>query len=185
MEKIKTALSGAYIIVPEVFGDRRGWFMESYNEGKFRRLGITTVFRQDNHSYTERKGTLRGLHFQTSPMAQTKLLRCIRGEIMDVAVDLRAGSPTYLKWTSAVLSEENKRFIYLPAGLAHGFLTLTDNVEVQYKVDNLYSREHDMSIAWNDSAIGVEWGISAPILSEKDKSAMPLGSRVFFNYEER
>lgn len=156
--------------------------MESYNEENFHRLGIDTVFRQDNHSFTAQKGTLRGLHFQRDPMCQAKLLRCIRGEILDIAVDLRAGSPAYLKWTSAVLSEENKRFIYLPQGFAHGFLTLTDNVEVQYKVDNLYSKEHDMSIAWNDPEIGVDWGISDPILSEKDKNAEPLGGRVFFSY---
>lgn len=184
MRKIETALHGVYIIEPDVYGDSRGWFMESYNEEKFRQLGIDTVFHQDNHSYTAKKGTVRGLHFQTEPMAQTKLLRCIRGEITDVAVDLRKGSPTYLKWISAVLNEENKRFIYLPKGFAHGFLTMTDNVGVQYKVDNLYSREHDMSVAWNDTSICVDWGIYNPILSEKDRTAEPLDSRIFFSYGE-
>ncbi len=171
MNLIKTDIEGLVVIEPQVFGDHRGWFMETYSEEKFKELGIDTVFVQDNQSYSAQKGTLRGLHFQNNPKSQTKLIRCTRGTIVDVVVDLRKNSPTYKKWFSIELSAENKKQLYIPKGFAHGFVTLTDDVEVQYKVDEFYSKEHDRSIRFDDESIGVEWGIENPILSQKDLSA--------------
>ncbi len=171
MEIIKTEIEEVKIIKPAVFGDNRGWFYESYNKEKLAVLGIETVFVQDNRSYSAAKGTLRGIHFQKNPMAQTKLISCTRGKILDVAVDLRKGSPTYLKWVSVELSEENKLMLYIPKGFGHGFVTLTEDVEVLYKVDEFYSRENDRSIKFNDEEIGVNWGIDSPVLSEKDLNA--------------
>ena len=171
MDKFTTALPGVYLIKPQVFGDTRGWFMETYSRADFDALGLRTVFVQDNHSYTAHKGTLRGLHFQNDPMAQSKLVRVLHGTVTDVAVDLRKGSPTYLQWAKFVLSAENKQMLYLPRGFAHGFLTLTDDVEFLYKVDNFYSKECDRSIRFDDPAIGIDWAIEQPILSQKDQSA--------------
>ena len=127
---------------------------------------------QDNQSYSAQKGTLRGLHFQKNPMAQSKLLRCTRGKILDVAVDIRKDSPTYKKWYAVELSAENKKQFFMPKGMAHGFVTLTDDVEVQYKVDAVYAPECDRSIRFDDPEIGVEWGIADPVLSEKDLKAV-------------
>ena len=174
MEKIETKLDGVYIMEPKVFGDHRGYFMETYSERVFRELGIDNVFVQDNESFTAQKGTLRGLHFQNDPMSQTKIVRVLQGAVMDVAVDLRKGSPTYLQWEAVELSEENKRMFYIPRGFAHGFLTLTDNVKFVYKVDNLYSPECDRSIRFDDPQIGVAWGTKNPILSQKDLNAPNL-----------
>jgi dTDP-4-dehydrorhamnose 3,5-epimerase len=174
MNVIPTELSGVYIIEPQVFGDNRGWFMETYSQINFEKHGIDVTFVQDNHSFSAQKGTLRGLHFQNSPMAQTKLVSCTRGAIMDVAVDIRKGSPNYKKWVAVELSEENKKQLFIPKGFAHAFLTLTDNVEVQYKVDEFYSKECDRSIRYNDSSIGVDWGDIKPVLSDKDKNAALL-----------
>ena len=171
MEIRETFIPEVKLIVPDVFGDNRGWFYESYSYEKFKDLGIYAVFVQDNRSFSQSKGTLRGLHFQKAPRAQSKLICCTRGEILDVAVDLRKGSPTYLKWISARLSEENKHFLFIPQGFAHGFVTLTDNVEVLYKVDDYYSKENDRSIRFNDESIGINWGICNPILSQKDINA--------------
>ena len=171
MKLIETDLPGVYIIEPKVFEDERGWFMESYSYKAFKDLGIDTIFVQDNHSYSKRAGTLRGIHFQNDPMAQAKLVRCTKGKILDVAVDLRKGSPTYKKWIMVELSQENKRMLYIPKGFGHAFLTLTDDVEVQYKVDQYYSKEHDRSIRWNYPEIGIDWPIKNPILSEKDRNA--------------
>ena len=171
MKIIDTDLAEVKIVEPQVFGDNRGWFYESYSFEKLAKLGIDVKFVQDNRSYSMEKGTLRGIHFQKSPMAQTKIITCTRGEILDVAVDLRKNSPTYLKWTSVRLSEENKLMLFIPKGFGHGFVTLTEDVEVLYKVDEYYSREHDRSIRFDDRVIGVDWGISDPILSEKDKAA--------------
>ena len=128
MKKIETKIKGVYIIEPAVFGDNRGWFMETYNQKAFSDLGIDSVFVQDNMSFSATKGTLRGLHYQKEPYAQAKLVRCTRGKVVDVAVDIREGSPTYGEYVTCELSEENKRMFYLPKGMAHGFLTLTDNV---------------------------------------------------------
>ena len=135
MNIIRTEIEDVLIIEPKVFGDHRGWFTETYSKAKFQELGIDVDFVQDNHSMSAQKGTLRGLHFQIDPKSQTKLVRCTKGKILDVAVDLRKGSSTYKKWIGIKLSEENKKQLLIPKGFAHGFLTLTDDVEVQYKVD--------------------------------------------------
>lgn len=166
-----TKLDGVVIIEPDVFTDDRGWFFESYNQAKFKALGIETVFVQDNHSLSSEAGVLRGLHFQNPPKAQTKLVRCTYGALLDVVVDLRKNSPTFKQWFSIELTAENKKMLYVPAGCAHGFLTLEPNSELQYKVDNHYSKEHDRSIRWNDPEIGIDWGISDPILADKDRNA--------------
>lgn len=171
MEIINTEINEVKIIKPQVFGDNRGWFYESYSYEKLKNLGIETVFIQDNRSYSSQKGTLRGIHFQKTPYAQTKLICCTKGKILDVAVDLRKGSPTYLKWVKVELSEENKYMLYIPKGFGHGFVTLSDDVEVLYKVDEYYNKESDRSIKFDDKEIGVDWGISSPVLSQKDLSA--------------
>jgi dTDP-4-dehydrorhamnose 3,5-epimerase len=168
----RTNLDGVIIIEPNVFGDHRGWFMETYNEANFLEAGINIKFVQDNQSFSAAKGTLRGLHYQLDPKAQTKLVRCTRGAIYDVAVDIRKGSPTFGKWFGIKLSAENKKQLLIPKGFAHGFMTFTDDVEVQYKVDELYAPEHDRCIIWNDPQIGIEWPIDIiPILSAKDEKA--------------
>lgn len=171
MSIIQTDLEGVHIIEPQVCGDERGWFCEVYSKGKFADSGLDIDFIQDNHSFSAKKGTLRGLHFQNNPKAQTKLVRCTRGSILDVAVDIRKGSPTYLKWVAVELSEQNKKQLLVPKGFAHGFLTLSDDVEVQYKVDECYYPALDRSIRFDDPEIGVSWKIDKPILSEKDKNA--------------
>lgn len=183
MKKIETGLDGAVIIEPDIFGDARGWFYESYSKTKLEQLGIYVDFVQDNRSYSAQKGTLRGLHCQTEPKAQSKLLTCLRGAILDVAVDIRKGSPTYMKWTSVELSGENKRMFFIPKGCLHGFVTLTPDVEVSYKVDEYYSPENDRSIRFDDPSIGVDWGVENPILSAKDENAPLLAdSDVEFNF---
>ncbi|KAF0091886.1 MAG: dTDP-4-dehydrorhamnose 3 5-epimerase [Fusobacteria bacterium] len=171
MNIVKTDIEDVLIIEPKVFGDHRGWFTETYSKEKFKELGIDIDFIQDNHSLSAENGTLRGLHFQLEPKAQTKLVRCTKGKILDVAVDLRAGSPTYKKWVGVELSDENKKQLLVPKGFAHGFLTLTDDAEVQYKVDEYYSPENDRGIRFDDPEIGINWGIENPILSEKDLNA--------------
>ena len=183
MNIIKTDIEDVITIEPKVFGDHRGWFTETYSKEKFREFGINIDFIQDNHSLSAQKGTLRGLHFQLNPKAQTKLVRCTKGKILDVAVDIREGSPTYKKWVAVELTEENKKQLLVPKGFAHGFITLTDNVEVQYKVDEYYSPENDRSIRYDDPEIGVDWGIEDPILSEKDLNAPLLkDSNINFKY---
>ncbi|MEG0125871.1 MAG: dTDP-4-dehydrorhamnose 3,5-epimerase [Clostridia bacterium] len=174
MIRIDTAVPGVLIIEPQLFGDHRGYFMETYSNKTFRDLGIESVFVQDNQSFTAQIGTLRGIHFQNAPMSQAKLVRVTRGAVMDVAVDLRRGSTTYLKWISAELSAENKRMLFIPRGFGHGFVTLTNDVEFVYKVDNLYSKKCDRGIRFDDPSIGVEWGISNPILSQKDTTSPML-----------
>ena len=173
MKKIETEIKDVYIIEPDCFGDHRGFFMETYNQKKFHELGIETNFIQDNMSYSAKKGTLRGLHYQRAPYSQAKLVRCTRGVVIDVAVDLRKGSPTYGKWTACELSAENKRMFYIPRGFGHGFLTLTDDVEFEYKVDNLYNKDSEGGVKYNDKTINVDWGSllkgTEPILSDKDK----------------
>jgi dTDP-4-dehydrorhamnose 3,5-epimerase len=185
MQRIETGLDGVFILEPRVFGDHRGWFMETYSEKVFAELGIQSRFVQDNQSFTARKGTLRGLHFQNDPMAQAKVVRVTRGAVRDVAVDLRKGSPTYLKWVAVELSEENKRMLYLPRGFGHGFLTLTEDVEFVYKVDNLYDAALDRSVRFDDPEIGVDWGVKDPVLSRKDLEAPLLrDSDCNFTWEE-
>lgn len=150
--------------------DRRGWFSESFNEMALAERGITCRFVQDNQSMSVRKGTVRGLHFQTPPMAQAKLVRVLRGAILDVAVDIRRGSPTYGQFVTAELSADNGRQLYVPVGFAHGFCTLEDNTEVSYKVSAFYSPQHDSGLRWNDPTIGIPWPIKSDsiIVSEKD-----------------
>ena len=185
MKKIETALPGVFILEPVVHGDHRGYFMETYSQNTFEALGINNVFVQDNQSFSAQKGTLRGIHFQNDPMAQAKLVRVNRGAVLDVAVDLRKGSPTYKQWVTVELSAENKRMFFIPRGFGHGFVTLTDDVEFVYKVDNLYSKECDRGIRYNDPAIGVDWGDVEPILSQKDTTSPLLAdSDCNFIYEE-
>lgn len=169
MKITKTKLDGVVIIEPEVFGDNRGFFMESWNKKKMAEAGLDYDFVQDNHSKSTVKGTLRGIHFQKGDKAQAKLVRCVKGAVFDVAVDLRRNSPTFKQWVGVELSEENKRQLLIPRGFGHGFVTLTDDVEFLYKADNYYAPEADAGIRWNDPEIGVEWGVEEPILSEKDK----------------
>jgi len=185
MKKIETKLPGVYIIEPQVHGDHRGYFMETYSTKAFADIGIDTVFVQDNQSFTAKKGTLRGIHFQNNPMAQAKLVRVTRGAVLDVAVDLRKGSPTYRQWIGVELSSKNKRMLFIPRGFGHGFVTLADDVEFCYKVDNLYSRECDRGVRFDDPAIGVDWGVSEPVLSRKDtESPMLEESDCNFVFEE-
>ena len=182
MNVIETALAGVRILEPQVFGDARGWFMESWSKKKMEDAGITVDFVQDNHSFSAQKGTLRGLHYQLNPMAQAKLLRVSRGAIFDVAVDIRRGSPTYTKWVGVELTAENYRQLFIPRGFAHGFITLTDDVEVQYKADNFYAPTCDGNIRWDDPEIGVAWPLAPVVLSEKDAKAPLLSARTELNF---
>lgn len=160
------------LIKPRRFGDHRGFFSETYNKRALAEAGIALDFVQDNHSMSAQPGTLRGLHFQTPPAAQDKLVRVVRGAIWDVAVDLRPGSPTYGRWVGADLSAENWTQILIPAGFAHGFLTLTPDTEVEYKVTAFYAPDHDKGLAWDDPDLAIDWplpaGVEHPILSDKD-----------------
>ncbi|MEG1495407.1 MAG: dTDP-4-dehydrorhamnose 3,5-epimerase [Bacilli bacterium] len=177
MNIIETKLEDCYIIEPDVHGDNRGYFMETHNVNKLKELGINVTFVQANESFTAKKWTLRGLHFQTNPYNQAKLVRCINGAIYDVAVDLRKDSKTYKDWIKVELSGENHRQLYLPRGFAHGFLTLTDNVTFCYEVDNDYNFASDAGIRYNDPDINVDWGLPSgvePLLSEKDTKAPVL-----------
>lgn len=186
MNVIKTDLLDVLILEPQVYGDHRGWFMETWSARKMVESGLYYNFVQDNHSFSAQKGTLRGLHFQKGEGAQAKLVRCGKGAVLDVAVDLRRGSPTYKKWVGVELSAENKRQLLIPRGFAHGFLTLTDDVEFLYKADNYYNLEADRNIIWNDKEIKVSWGIMNPIVSEKDAKAPKLCQcDVDFVYEEK
>jgi len=171
MNFIETEIKDLILIVPEKFGDNRGWFFESYNYQKYSSNGITTRFVQDNHSLSVQKGVLRGMHFQLAPYAQSKLVRCTRGKIYDVAIDLRKNSPTYLKWFGVELSDENQHQLFIPKGFAHGFITLSENCEVQYKVDEYYNKESDRSIRYDDPIINIKWPIEVKSISEKDKNA--------------
>jgi len=163
-----TGIPGLWLYAPKVFKDDRGFFMESYNQATFEAQGLSLAFIQDNHAYSRTKGVLRGLHFQFPPRAQTKLVRVTHGEVLDVVVDLRAGSPTYGQWKSFVLSGENFLQLLVPKGFAHGYLTLTPDVEFLYKVDDVYAPDCDSGIVWNDPDLGIDWGITDPVLSPKD-----------------
>jgi len=157
------------LIEPKVFQDGRGFFMETYKFSEFAEFGITERFVQDNHSQSK-KGVIRGLHYQNPPKAQGKLVRAVVGEIFDVAVDIRRGSPTYGKWVGERLSADNKRMLYIPPGFAHGFCVLSEVAEVVYKVTEEYAPEHEAGIIWNDPDIGIRWPVAEPIISEKDAS---------------
>ena len=171
MNFIKTEIEGVVIVEPAVFGDHRGFFMESWSRRSFEEAGLCYDFVQDNHSSSTVKGTLRGIHFQRGEYSQAKLVRCVRGAVLDVAVDLRPQSPTYKKWVAAELSAENKRMFLIPRGFGHGFVTLTDEVEFLYRCDNLYAPKQEGGIRWNDPELNIDWGVEHPILSAKDEIA--------------
>ena len=171
MNFINTKLDGVVIVEPAVFGDHRGFFMESWSQRAFEEAGLHYDFVQDNHSSSTVKGTLRGIHFQRGDKSQAKLVRCVRGAVLDVAVDLRPESPTYKQWVAVELSEENKRMLMIPRRFGHGFVTLTDDVEFLYKADNFYCPEADGGIRWNDPELGIDWGVENPVLSDKDSKS--------------
>lgn len=162
-------LEGTNLLEPVVHGDHRGFFMESYNEQVMKQLGVSYDFIQDNQSLSADPGVLRGLHYQLNPKAQTKLIRVLTGAIYDVILDIRKSSPTFGQWIGVILSEYNKRQLLVPKGFAHGFCTLTPNTQVLYKVDEYYSPENDRGILWNDPALDIDWPISEPLLSDKDR----------------
>jgi len=183
MDIIETPLKDLYILKPNVFVDSRGYFFESYSQIKMPKAYQAITFIQDNQSLSMQKGTLRGIHFQNRPKAQTKLVRCIQGSIWDVAVDLRVGSPTYLKWFGLELTSANYLQLLVPKGFGHGFITLVDNTIVAYKVDEYYAKEKDRIIKFNDNYLQIDWKDLTPILSEKDLNAPSLkDSDVNFKY---
>lgn len=164
-------LTSVVLIKVPRFGDARGWFSETYSERRAESAGIDVRFVQDNQSFSAAAGTVRGLHFQRPPQAQVKLVRCVRGSIMDYAVDIRRGSPTYGKWVGAKLTAEGGEQLYVPVGFAHGFVTLEPDVEVAYKVSDFYAPDCDGGIVWNDPTIGIDWALpeGRAVLSDKDK----------------
>ena len=172
MKVIRTKIEGVVIIEPQVFFDGRGYFFESFSQQRFNELVSPTVFVQDNESQST-YGVLRGLHFQKSPFAQAKLVRVVKGEVLDVAVDLREGSPTFGQYESVILNGENKRQFFIPRGFAHGFAVLSEEAIFQYKCDNYYAPESEGSVRWNDPTIGIDWRLPDEViqLSEKDKKA--------------
>ncbi|SFD68878.1 dTDP-4-dehydrorhamnose 3,5-epimerase [Roseivivax sediminis] len=176
LEIEETALPGVVILTPKRFGDARGFFSESWNRKRMAEAGYDFDFVQDNHSLSAKVGTVRGLHFQSPPMAQDKLVRCGRGRLYDVAVDVRRGSPTYGKWVGVELSFENGKQLLVPKGFLHGFVTREPDTEIVYKCSDYYSPECDGAVLWNDPDIGIDWGIDASeaLLSEKDQAAQRL-----------
>lgn len=175
MQIEQTTLPGVLILTPARFGDARGFFSESWNGRTLREAGVELPeFVQDNHSLSARKGTLRGLHYQAPPHAQGKLVRCGRGRLFDVAVDARRGSETYGRWFGTELSFENGRQLWIPAGFLHGFVTLEDDTEVCYKCTDYYDRTADGAVAWD--SLGIDWGVGEPVLSDKDRAAIPFGA---------
>ena len=168
----KTAIDGLCIIEPARFGDDRGWFSETWHQAKLAAAGLDIAFVQDNHSFSATKGTLRGLHYQCPPHAQAKLVRCTRGAILDVAVDVRKGSPTYGRWVTVELTAANGRQLLVPVGFLHGFVTLTDDTEVQYKCSDYYAPDCDRAVRWD--SLGIDWGTDNPIISAKDANAAPF-----------
>lgn len=181
MQSLRTFFGAVQLLEPTVHEDERGFFVESYNAKAVEKLGIPASFVQDNHSYSKKAGVLRGLHYQLHPMAQGKLVRVLAGAIYDVFVDLRKSSSTYGQWDSVILTSDNQRQVFIPAGFAHGFCTLTPHTHVFYKVDQYYSLEHDRGISWNDPALSIDWPVSHPILSEKDQKH-PLLSAAELNF---
>jgi len=180
-----TRIDGVYIIEPKTFGDSRGYFMETYNKEQFCEAGLNMIFVQDNESKSS-KGVLRGLHFQKKH-SQGKLVRVTKGEVFDVAVDLRTGSPTYGQWEGVILSDENKKQFYIPEGFAHGFLVLSDEAVFNYKCTDIYSPEYDGGVMWNDPEINIEWPldlIKNIILSEKDKTHPNLNELDLSEYKD-
>ena len=174
MKVVSTDLPGVLLVEPEVFCDARGFFLETYHREKYAAAGIHASFVQDNHSHSTR-GTLRGLHAQCR-RPQGKLVRAVRGRMFDVAVDIRVGSPCFGRWTGAMLSGDNFRQLYIPPGFAHGFCVLSEEVDVEYKCTDVYAPEDEITIAWDDPAIGIAWPVTVPVLSEKDRSAPQLST---------
>ena len=179
MNITKTDIEGLIIIEPQIFKDSRGAFFESWNAKKFKQLGINEDFVQDNQSVSS-KGVLRGLHFQNPPYAQAKLVRVIKGSVLDVAVDLRKNSPTYGKHVSVILSEQNNKSFFIPKGFAHGFLSLEDNTVFNYKCSDYYNKESEGSLLWNDEDLKIDWQIDNPLVSEKD-----LQADIFKNFKTK
>jgi len=173
MEFIKTQIEGLLIIKPDIYQDNRGYFFESYSQKKYREAGIDTNFVQDNESLSQ-KNTIRGLHYQIGKYAQGKLVRVVSGRIMDYAVDIRFGSPNFGKYVGVELSAENKIQLWIPAGFAHGFVALEDQTIMQYKCTAFYSKESERGIIYNDKDLGIPWGVSNPIVSDKDKVFVPF-----------
>ncbi len=172
-----TPLSGAAVLTPKRFGDDRGWFSEVWNQQTLTDLGVETQFVQDNHSFSAPKGTLRGLHYQSPPNAQAKLVRCTAGSVWDVAVDIRTGSETFGAWHGVELSAENGCQFLIPEGFLHGFVTLTDNAEVQYKCSDFYAPESDGAVRWDSAGLAIDWPLyGAPLLSPKDAEAPDFGA---------
>lgn len=182
MKGTPLGLNDAFLLEPFVYGDNRGYFLESYNISDFENLGLKYNFVQDNQSLSIEPGVIRGLHYQLNPKAQTKVVRVFTGAIYDVIVDIRKSSPTFGQWVGVILSEHNKRQLLVPKGFAHGFCTLVPNTQVLYKVDEYYSPEHDRGILWNDPALGIDWPTSKPILSDKDQRH-PLLKDAEMNFE--
>lgn len=174
MKIIEREIEGVYEIEPKTYSDKRGFFIRIYAHEVFQKHGIERNWVQDNHSCSTKKGIIRGLHFQFPPHAETKVVRCVRGAIYDVYVDLRKGSKTFGKWGYIELSVDNKKMVYIPRGFAHGFCTLDDNCEVLYKVDNYYKPEAEGGIIWNDQQLQIPWSVETPILSDKDAGLMSL-----------
>jgi dTDP-4-dehydrorhamnose 3,5-epimerase len=182
----KTPLDGVLLLRPQRFGDDRGWFSETWNAARLAEAGITIPFVQDNHSFSAQAGTVRGLHFQSPPHAQDKLVRCTRGAILDVAVDARRGSPSYGAWFGAELTAENGLQLLVPAGFLHGFATRLPDTEVQYKCSDVYAPECDGAVRWDDPTLAIDWGLSeAPVLSTKDAAAQAFDDfRSPFEYRD-
>ena len=174
MQIEKTYLEGVVIVTPQRHGDARGFFCESWNKARMAQVGLDFDFVQDNHSVSQVTGTLRGLHYQSPPHAQAKLVRCGRGALWDVAVDFRTGSPTYAQWVGLDLTPENGRQLLIPAGFLHGFVTRKPDTEIIYKCTDHYAPDCDGAVAWNDPDIRIDWGIEAPVLSDKDRAAPKL-----------
>ena len=187
MEVIKTDIEGVVIIEPRIFKDDRGYFYESFSQREFEEKVCRTTFVQDNQSKSS-YGVVRGLHFQKPPYCQSKLVRCIKGTVLDVAVDIRTGSPTFGKYVAVELSEENHRQFFVPRGFAHGFAVLTPEAVFQYKCDNFYNKESEGSVAWNDPQLAIDWRIPADkvLLSEKDKLSKNIADAEYlFDYNEK
>jgi len=183
---ISNELNGLLKIGVDLYKDNRGWFCEGYNKKAFigilGQTGQDTDFVQDNYSFTNVRGTIRGLHYQEPPYGQAKLFRCIKGSVFDVAVDLRADSPTVFKWKSYILNGDEFEWIYIPKGFGHGFQALSDECVVQYKVDEYYNKEFDRSVRWDDPFLRIEWPVLDPVLSDKDRCAPGIG-RVYDNFQ--
>ena len=184
MEVIEEALDGVLLLKPRIFKDERGYFFESFNKSIFEKIGIKHDFVQDNQSLSQ-KNVLRGLHFQVEPHAQGKLIRCVSGAVLDVAVDVRRDSPHYGKYYKTVISADNQYSLWIPPGFAHGFLTLENDTIFSYKCTNLYNKASERSILWNDNDINIDWEIDNPIISEKDKEGMTFSEYTNQLYENK